>query len=81
MKLHHDFQVARNERTWPSQARVREAAGQLGKQHPGNRTIYGKTVGLLVSGDLDHCYLGRNEVANDIILTELGVRSYRSRNR
>lgn len=49
MKLQLQFQIARNQAEWPTQAKVNELAGSLGKSHPGNRTLYGKMVGLLVS--------------------------------
>lgn len=56
MRLHHDMYIARQRQVWPSQALVKDAAGALGAQYPSNRTIFGKTVGMLV-GPCSHLAL------------------------
>ncbi|WVQ99102.1 hypothetical protein IAU59_006234 [Kwoniella sp. CBS 9459] len=52
MKLQIQFHLARSDAEWPSRDRVVEAAGHSAKKHPGNRTLYGKTVGLLGYGHI-----------------------------
>ncbi|OCF32126.1 oxidoreductase [Kwoniella heveanensis BCC8398] len=52
MKLQVQFHLARSEAEWPSRDRVVAVAGYSAKTHPGNRTLYGKTVGLLGYGHI-----------------------------
>jgi hypothetical protein len=49
MKLQIQFHLARTQAAWPSRDAVLKAEGQTGQAYPGNRYLYGKTVGLLVS--------------------------------
>jgi hypothetical protein len=49
MKLQIQFHLARTEAAWPSRDAILKAEGQTGQAYPGNRYLYGKTVGLLVS--------------------------------
>jgi hypothetical protein len=48
MKLQIQFHLARTNAEWPSRDSVIAAAGTSGSTHPGNRSLYGRTVGLLV---------------------------------
>ncbi|KAK8853499.1 hypothetical protein IAR55_004206 [Kwoniella newhampshirensis] len=52
MKLQIQLQLARTNAEWPSRESVIKAAGAGGESHPGNRCLYGKTVGLLGYGHI-----------------------------
>ncbi|WVR07875.1 hypothetical protein IAU60_004918 [Kwoniella sp. DSM 27419] len=56
MKLQIQFHLARTHGEWPARDAVVKAAGAAGKTFPGNRSLYGKTVGLLycMEGTGDH---------------------------
>lgn len=53
MKLQVQFHLSRTNAEWPSRDQVLQYAGAAGKTHPGNRCLYGKTVGMLVCLKLD----------------------------
>ncbi len=51
MKLQIQFHLARTQAAWPKRSAVLQAEGAAGAAYPGNRMLYGKTVGFLVSFD------------------------------
>jgi hypothetical protein len=48
MKLQVQLHLARTEETWPARDRVVARSGLSGRERPGNRCLFGKTVGMLV---------------------------------
>lgn len=52
MKLQIQFHLARTRSAWPSRDAVLKAEGAGGQAYPGNRYLYGKTVGLLGYGHI-----------------------------
>ncbi|KAK6909226.1 oxidoreductase [Kwoniella mangroviensis CBS 10435] len=52
MKLHIQLHIARSRSTWPARDQVVEQCGASGEAFPGNRSLSGKTVGLLGYGHI-----------------------------
>ncbi|OXG23650.1 oxidoreductase [Cryptococcus neoformans Ze90-1] len=52
MKLQVQFHLSRTNAEWPSRDQVLQYAGAAGQTHPGNRCLYGKTVGMLGYGHI-----------------------------
>lgn len=52
MKLQIQFHLARTNAEWPSRDQVLQHAGAAGQTHPGNRCLYGKTIGMLGYGHI-----------------------------
>ncbi|WWC92018.1 uncharacterized protein L201_006972 [Kwoniella dendrophila CBS 6074] len=52
MKLQIQFHIARTQATWPKRDQVVKECGASGEAFPGNRSVMGKTVGLLGYGHI-----------------------------
>ncbi|RSH82882.1 hypothetical protein EHS25_005872 [Saitozyma podzolica] len=52
MKLQVQLHLARTEETWPARDRVVARSGLSGRERPGNRCLFGKTVGMLGYGHI-----------------------------